>query len=345
MQSGESSQSQAVSFHRKLTSQGVEWEAYINRIYEGDGVKFFRACCDLVFGKMGVLRERTWNSMSNDHLKVELQTTDDGKTRVAIDSSHMDVGYLVFSAFWFPIAYTGIWFVALWMLEVYTGRGSGAMITVALYFRGSAPLFGAALIFLGYKRHCAFVENGLKKLLAALQKYPAEMNLEEKDYNYMLKALPEPERALGIFRSYATDTADVRIKMDTPMHEIFLSSKGYLFRDYEDDVEINIVPRPADTLLVLRARPTYPLGILIGIFTALWISWTYFVGYRYVFKFGASSGATNLAVTGMFAAFILMLLTGLGILLFRKIRNDKAMPEAISKMKYRLESNQQGIFK
>ena len=128
------------------------------------------------------------------------------------------------------------------------------------------------------------------------------------------------------------------------MREVFTSPKGYLFRDYEDDIEINIVPRPEDTLLIFRARPTYPLGILIGVFTALWISWIYFIGYKYVFKFGASTGATNLAVTGMFAAFILMVLTGLGILLFRKIRNDKAVPEAMSKIKYRLESNEQGIF-
>lgn len=341
MQLDKSSHAREVSFIKKFTLKGIQYSAILDRIYERDGVMFFQSCCDLCFCENGVLNDRQWRSMSNDHIDIELQTTGDGKTVVALKSNHMNVGYLVFSVAWFPIAYMGFWFWIFFMLGAGTDGGTGSLTGMVLFFRGSAPLLVMVLLWLGYKRHCAFIESGLAKLLAALQRFPAEINLKKEDYGSMLDALPATEKGPGFFRSYATGSADSRIMLDTPMDNVFGRKEGYLFRDHEGDVDVTYVPRKTDTLLVFRASPDYPLGLLIGIFIALWISWTYFVGYKYVIHFGAGTALNQLVLAGFFIAFMLMLLTGFGILLFRKTRYDRAVKEAVSTVTNRLESNQQ----
>ncbi len=342
MQLNEDSHSQTVSFTKKLTSKGIRYSATLDRIYEQDGVSFFQSCCDLCFWQNGVLVDRKWRSLSNDHIDVELQTTGDGKTVVALQSVHMNVGYLVFSAIWFPITYMGISFFIHLMLGSTSGTSTVPIFT--LLFNGFVVPAGLAMLWTGYKRHSAFIENGLEKLLVALQRFPAEINLKKEDYSAMLDALPVTERGPGVFKSYAACVADVCIQSDTPMHKIGCESEGFLFRDSEWDVDVTYVPRNKDTLLLFRAMPDYPLGYLAGVFIALWISWLYFLGYKFVINFGAGTVINNLAVSGFFAAFLLMLITGFGILFFQKARNDRVVKQAMSTFKGQLESNEQGIF-
>ncbi len=177
-----------------------------------------------------------------------------------------------------------------------------------------------------------------------MQKFPDEINHKKEAYSAILDALPATERGPGVFKSYASCVADVRIQSDTPMYKIVSESEGFLFRGYEWGAEVTYVPRNKDTLLLFRALPDYPLGYLVGGVIAIWIPWLYYLKHKFVLKFGASTVINNLAVSGFFVAFLLMLITGFGILLFKKFRNDRVMKRVRSTVKDQLESNQQGIF-